>query len=64
MVVERTRRINVLVTDEELEMLRKLADSKGVTISDYIRLGARDAYAKLTETTVTTSPRPKRKKGH
>ena len=42
--LERDRSLRVRVSDEEQEMLQALADRRGVTVSDYIRLTAREAY--------------------
>lgn len=45
MVVKRNRRLSMLVSDEEWEMLQSLADRDGVTVSDHIRLYLRRAHA-------------------
>jgi hypothetical protein len=37
MVIERNRRLSMLVSDDEWRMLQALADANGVTASDYVR---------------------------
>lgn len=44
MVVERNRRLSMLISDEEQRMLQDLADADGVTASDYVRLFVRKAH--------------------
>lgn len=44
-MVERTRMLNVRVTDDEAEMLRALAERAGLNVSDTIRQYIRRAYA-------------------
>lgn len=53
MVVSRDKRLNVLVSAEELEMLQAIADKAGITSSDWIRLRIREAF---------DAERPKRSK--
>lgn len=43
--VARERSIRVRVSDEEREMLHALAESDGVSASDYVRLSIRKDYA-------------------
>lgn len=43
--IARDKRLNILVTSEEHEMLQTLADREGITASDYVRLFIRKAYA-------------------
>jgi uncharacterized protein (DUF1778 family) len=45
MVTERDRRMTIRLSEEELAMLQALADADGVTVSDYVRLAGRHAYA-------------------
>jgi DNA-binding GntR family transcriptional regulator len=47
MVTKRERRLSMLISDEEWEMLQALADRDGQTASDYIRLYIRRAHAEL-----------------
>jgi hypothetical protein len=42
--VQRDRNLRVNVSDEELDMLHALAKHAGLTISDIVRLLAREAY--------------------
>ncbi len=44
MVVTRTNRLSMLISDEEQRMLKELADADGVTASDFIRLFIRRAH--------------------
>lgn len=44
MVVTRDKRLNVLMSVEELEMLQALADKAGITSSDWIRMRIREAH--------------------
>jgi hypothetical protein len=43
MVVTRDKRLNVLVSSEEMEWLQTLADEAGITASDWVRLRIREA---------------------
>ncbi len=42
--IERARVFQLRVTDEELAMMRALADDRGLTASDVVRLFVREAY--------------------
>lgn len=42
--VKRQNRVNMLVSDEELAMLRELADREGLTLSDWMRQAIRKAH--------------------
>jgi hypothetical protein len=44
MVVTRDKRLNVLMSVDELEMLQALADKAGITSSDWIRMRIREAF--------------------
>jgi hypothetical protein len=44
-MVDRDTRVNVRISKEEAFMLKALAESEGVSISDSIRLQMRKAYA-------------------
>lgn len=44
MAVSRDKRLNVLVSAEELEKLQALADKAGITASDWVRLRIREAF--------------------
>ena len=44
-MVDREKRINVRVSEVELEMLSVLAEADGVSQSDFLRLHIRKAYA-------------------
>lgn len=45
MVVERTHRLSMRISEEEWDMLQAMADSAGISASDWVRLRIRDAYA-------------------
>ena len=45
MVVERTHRLSMRISEEEWKMLEALADVAGITASDWVRLRIREAYA-------------------
>lgn len=44
-MVDREKRINVRVSEQEAEMLADLAEAEGVSQSDYLRLHIRRAHA-------------------
>jgi hypothetical protein len=44
MAPERDRQFRMNVADEELEMLRQLAEADGLTASDYLRTAIRRDY--------------------
>lgn len=44
--IKRTIQFKVLLSDEEKSWLEDLANSKGLTPTDYVRTTIRDAYAK------------------
>lgn len=44
MVTKRNRRLSMLISDDEWEMLQALADGTGLTASDWVRLRIREAY--------------------
>lgn len=44
-MVDRNRRLNLLISDEEHAMLAALAEKRGITASDVVRMFIRDAYA-------------------
>jgi hypothetical protein len=46
--MKRTRRLNVLVSDEERKMMQTLAESSGITASDWMRLRIREAFRNLS----------------
>ena len=52
---ERTERIALRASPTEVAMLRQLSDEEGVSVSDYIRLAVRRAYA---EKHGTKKPKP------
>jgi uncharacterized protein (DUF1778 family) len=43
MVVKRTRRLSMLISDEEWTMLQAAADRRGLTASDWVRQQIREA---------------------
>jgi hypothetical protein len=57
----RNKRLNILVTVDEQRMLRELADRRGVTPSDYVRLFVREQHA-ATFSEQSAPPAPKRRK--
>jgi hypothetical protein len=44
MVVTRTHRLSMLISDDEWAMLQAVAEKRGVTASDWVRMHIRDAY--------------------
>jgi hypothetical protein len=44
MVTKRTRRLSMLISDDEWKMLQSLADGSGITASDWVRLRIREAF--------------------
>lgn len=42
--VERTERLHILLSKEESEMLKALANHKGLSASDYLRLHIRESW--------------------
>ena len=59
MVTKRERRLSMLISDEEWDMLQALADHDGLNVSDHLRLYIRRAHAELPK---PTKPPPKRRK--
>ena len=47
MVIKREKRLNILMADDEIEMLRQLADRDGITSSDLIRVFVRRRYEEV-----------------
>jgi hypothetical protein len=45
MALTRTRRLSMLISDEEWEKLQALAEAEGITASDYVRMFVRRAHA-------------------
>lgn len=60
MAPERPNQFKILLSDEELEMLRELAERDGVTASDYVRLFVRKESAQLKTERSGFGPGPKR----
>jgi hypothetical protein len=60
-VIERTRRFNVLLSEDELRMLQHVADSYGLSASDYFRLKLREDY-ETTQIPPPIAPAKKPKK--
>lgn len=54
-MTDRSRRMNVLMTNEERAMLQALADERGVTASDWVRLAVRNAFDALKKKTERNS---------
>jgi hypothetical protein len=44
MVTKRTRRLSMLISDDEWKMLQALADGAGITASDWVRMRIREAH--------------------
>jgi hypothetical protein len=57
---ERTTMFQVRMSDEEISMLRALAERKGVTASDFVRLFVRDAFAATFGDKPPKKPKPKK----
>jgi DNA-binding GntR family transcriptional regulator len=65
MVITRSRRLSMLISDEEHDMLQALAEREGVTASDYVRLHIRRTHAELAASVPSKSTKakaPKRRK--
>jgi len=56
-VVDRDKRLSIRIGDEERKMLEALAKRDGLTVSDYVRLSARRAYADA----FPAKPKPKKR---
>jgi hypothetical protein len=46
MVARRDKRVQMLFSQEEWAMLQTLAETTGITASDWVRLRVREAYGK------------------
>jgi len=44
MAIERGHRLSMRISEVEWVMLQALADKRGITASDYVRMAVRDAY--------------------
>jgi hypothetical protein len=53
----RTRRVHMVMTQEEWEMAVSLAERKGLTVSDIVRLYIREEYARQAEKTASKKKR-------
>jgi hypothetical protein len=60
MAPERPNQFKILLSDEELKMLRELAERDGLTASDYVRLFVRKESAQLKAEKIGFGPGPKR----
>jgi hypothetical protein len=58
----RDKRLNILVTADEQRMLRELADRKGITPSDYVRLFIRSDHAATFSVQPVSKPRARKRK--
>jgi hypothetical protein len=61
MVIRRDKRVQMLFSDEEWAMLQELAESNGVTASDWVRLRVREGHAGAFGSTAPKRPKPKKK---
>jgi len=61
MVTKRERRLSMLISDEEWEMLQALADRDGLNVSDHIRLYIRRAHAELAATSEKSPPKRRKR---
>ncbi len=59
MVIKRSRRLSMLISDEEWAMLQAAADQAGITASDWVRMRIRDASGSADP---PKRPKPKPKK--
>lgn len=57
---ERPRRLSIRIADDEWTMLYALAETEGITASDYIRLFIRREHAVRFGAPKAKPPRPKR----
>jgi hypothetical protein len=64
MAPERPNQFKILLSDDELDMLRELAERDGVTASDYVRLFIRKEAALLNTEKTGHGPGPKRAREH
>ena len=60
MAPERPNQFKILLSDEELDMLKELAERDGLTASDYVRLFIRKEAAQLSTKKTGHGPGPKR----
>ena len=59
---DRSERLSVRMSKTEMDMLEKLADAKGVSASDVVRLFIREAHAQqFPEPSFSRQPSPKKK---
>ncbi|HEX2875260.1 MAG TPA: hypothetical protein VHP33_28610 [Polyangiaceae bacterium] len=58
----RTRRMHLVTTPEEYEMAEALANRRGLTVSDIVRLQIREAYEREFGTGEAAKAKPKRKR--
>jgi hypothetical protein len=57
----RTRRIHLVASPDEYEMAKALAERKGLTVSDIVRMQIREAYEREFGDLITTAKKkPKR----
>jgi hypothetical protein len=62
MAPQRSNQLHIMLSDEELTMVRELAEANGLTSSDYIRQFIRREHGALPPATKPkTKPKPKRK---
>jgi len=60
MAPDRPNQLKILVSDDELRMLRELAERDGVTASDYVRLFIREEYKQIIVEKQGFGPAPRR----
>jgi len=62
MAPQRSNQLHIMLSDEELAMVRGLAEANGLSASDYIRQFIRREHGELaTEAKPKQRPKPKRK---
>lgn len=58
----RTKRVHMVMTPDEWSMAVALAERRGLTVSDVVRLHIRESYEREFGSAQATKAKPKRKK--
>lgn len=61
MTVARTNQFKILLSDDEKTWLQALAEKRGLTPTDYVRLFIRDQIGIAVDASGRVTPRPKKK---
>lgn len=62
MAPERERQFRMNLSDDELAMLRELAEADGITASDFLRMQIRRQYGERFDVSAKVKPKPKPKR--